>query len=103
MKKQWLNKFKDWFGTAAHPSHTFSPLGHTGKVTRTVGQGHAGMIMLEGELWQAEILAQDGSGLPAEIETGALVKVVKQEGLKVYVVPAAAHPNYGWEQVKDEG
>jgi membrane protein implicated in regulation of membrane protease activity len=102
MKKQWLSKFKSWFGTSAHPAHTFSPLGHTGKVTQTVGQGRAGMIILEGELWQAEVLAQDGLGLPADIEIGQFVKVVKQEGLKLYVVPTATHSNYGWDKLNDE-
>jgi membrane protein implicated in regulation of membrane protease activity len=102
MKKQWLSKFKDWFGTAARPEHSFSPLGYTAKVTQTVGQGRSGMILLNGELWQAEVLAQDGSGLPAEIGIGEYVKVVKQEGLKLYVVPTVAHYNYGWE-LPDKG
>ena len=45
----------------------------------------SGYVLVEGELWKAEIAEAD-----QPIESGNLVRVVRMEGLKLFVIPKAS-------------
>jgi membrane protein implicated in regulation of membrane protease activity len=72
-------------------------VGKVAVVRTPVGQGKSGTIMVDGELWQAQIKAKDGEGLPPELETGCKVKIVAQEGLKLLVEPLPETEKSGWD------
>jgi len=48
----------------------------------------SGYVLVEGELWKAEIVEAD-----QPIESGHLVRVARIEGLKLFVIPEASKDN----------
>ncbi len=70
---------------------TESMVGVIGEVTEPVlREKGPGMIFVNGELWRAVRADADGTG--ASIPKGAWVRVVKVEGLTLYVEPSAVPP-----------
>lgn len=61
-------------------------IGETGEVTDDIG-GEKGMIFVHGELWRAVPAAGNGPG--GTIPKGTKVRVVKVDGLRLYVEPAS--------------
>jgi membrane protein implicated in regulation of membrane protease activity len=65
------------------PTNTDALLGKTMRVVEAIGPGHAGRVKYEGDEWRAEA---DSPGL-APLEPGRNVRVVRIDGVTVYVVP----------------
>jgi len=63
------------------PFNVDALIGRTAQVTETITLQHAGRVKLEGEEWRAVL---DTPG-PGPIETGRSVRVVRIEGVTVYV------------------
>jgi membrane-bound serine protease (ClpP class) len=57
-------------------------IGASGVVTVVLRAGAEGMVRVHGELWRAE------SSQP--VEEGKIIKILRVEGLKLYVEPAEA-------------
>ncbi len=87
--------FRSHYWKAA--SGTESLVGVLGEVTEPVTQEKGqGMIFVNGELWRAVRATADGNG--GQIPKGAWVRVVKVEGLTLYVEPSdppAKRPHAG--------
>ncbi len=75
----------------------FHMVGKEGQVRTPLGQGITGTVLVEGELWQAQLLARDGADLPPELEPGYRVRVVGQDGLKLLVEPVPGQTRSPWE------
>jgi membrane protein implicated in regulation of membrane protease activity len=76
-------------------------VGREAVVTSPVGQGFRGTVKLEGELWLARLVAQDGKGYPAELESGARVRVVEQHDLLLLVEPLPQATPPGWQEAAE--
>jgi membrane protein implicated in regulation of membrane protease activity len=71
-------------------------VGREARVMTSVGQGYRGTVKVEGELWAARLLAQDGTDQPAELEVGRRVRIVEQRDLLLLVEPLPEAPQI-WE------
>lgn len=74
-------------------------IGREAVVVSPVGQGFRGTVKLEGELWLARLVAEDGKGYPAELESGARVRVVDQQDLLLLVEPLPVNAPQGWHNL----
>jgi membrane protein implicated in regulation of membrane protease activity len=74
------------------PSNTDALLGKTVRVVEAIGPERPGRIKHEGEEWRAEPAAP----VAAPIETGSNVRVVRIDGVTVFVAPLVeGHPGGG--------
>ena len=78
-------------------------VGREAIVISPVGQGFRGTVKLEGELWLARLVAQDGKGYPAELESGSRVRVVEQHDLLLLVEPLPQATTQGWQEAAEPG
>ncbi|NWJ98928.1 MAG: NfeD family protein [Chloroflexi bacterium] len=98
----WRTRFKGSaqrlpYQNPKRPRPLIEIVGRNAVVMTPVGQGFRGTVEVEGELWAASLLAQDGRGQPTEIEVGRRVRIMEQRDLLLLVEPLPEAPlNWNW-------
>lgn len=73
------------------PSNTDALIGKTARVTETITSDRAGRVKLEGEEWRAVL----ENPLRGALAAGGSVRIVRVEGVAVYVEPIEGVPTQG--------